>query len=143
MPDGVRGGVRARCSASCALGNSYEVNLTYREHARSRRRPGRRRTCGCARLNPAPYSGYLQHHGVHLLSSSPERYATVDRHRVLEAKPIKGTTPRGADPERGRRRWRARLATDPKFRAENLMIVDLLRNDLSRCASRARVRCRR
>ncbi|CAA9369983.1 MAG: Para-aminobenzoate synthase, aminase component [uncultured Nocardioidaceae bacterium] len=111
------------------LGNSYEVNLTYRERVESELDPVsaylRLRT-----VNPAPYSGYLQHHGVHLLSSSPERFATVDRHRTIEAKPIKGTTPRGATVEEDEEH-RRRLATDPKYRAENLMIVDLMRNDLS------------
>ena len=111
------------------LGNSYEVNLTYRESARSSTDPVST-YLRLRALNPAPYAGYLQHHGVHLLSSSPERYATVDRRRTLEAKPIKGTTPRGETPEEDERQ-RAHLATDPRFRAENLMIVDLMRNDLS------------
>jgi para-aminobenzoate synthetase len=111
------------------LGNSYEVNLTYRESVTAPVDP----VTAYLRLraaNPAPYAGYLQHHGVHLLSSSPERFATIDRERWLETKPIKGTTPRGrttAEDEELRRS----LATDPKYRAENLMIVDLLRNDLS------------
>ena len=115
------------------LGNSYEVNLTYREQIESGVDPvtAYLRLRG---LNPAPYSGYLQHPvaggSVHLLSSSPERFATVDRLRVLEAKPIKGTTPRG-ETEEADEEQRRRLATDPRFRAENLMIVDLLRNDLS------------
>jgi para-aminobenzoate synthetase len=110
------------------LGNSYEVNLTYREQIESGLDPVTA-YLRLRELNPAPYSGYLQHQGVYLLSSSPERYATIDRHRILEAKPIKGTTARGATSEEDRRQ-RDRLA-DPKFRAENLMIVDLLRNDLS------------
>lgn len=110
-------------------GNSYEVNLTYRESLLSAVDP----VTAYLRLrrdNPAPYSGYLQHHGVHLLSSSPERYATVDRHRVLEARPIKGTTPRGRDPEEDAA-LAAHLRADPKLRAENLMITDLIRNDLA------------
>ena len=111
------------------LGNSYEVNLTYREVVATDTDP----VAAYLRLralNPAPYAGYLQHHGTHLLSSSPERFATVDRHRVVETRPIKGTTPRGATPEEDEHH-RRRLATDPKYRAENLMIVDLLRNDLA------------
>jgi para-aminobenzoate synthetase len=111
------------------LGNSYEVNLTYRELLESTVDPVE----AYLRLratNPAPYSGYLQHHGVHLLSSSPERFATVDRHRWIEARPIKGTTLRGDTPDEDEQQ-RARLATDAKYRAENLMIVDLMRNDLS------------
>ena len=109
-------------------GNSSEVNLTYREELDSALDPVAT-YLRLRALNPAPYSGYLQHHGVHLLSSSPERYATIDRHRRLEARPIKGTTPRADDPVADEAE-RARLASDPKFRAENLMIVDLLRNDL-------------
>lgn len=111
------------------LGNSYEVNLTYRETETSPVDPVTT-YLRLRELNAAPYSGYLQHRGVHLLSSSPERFATVDRHRWLEAKPIKGTTPRGAT-EADDVRLRDQLTTDPRFRAENLMIVDLLRNDLS------------
>jgi para-aminobenzoate synthetase len=65
-----------------------------------------------------------------VLSSSPERFATVDRRRWVQTKPIKGTTPRGATAAEDEAN-RVALATDPRFRAENLMIVDLLRNDLS------------
>jgi para-aminobenzoate synthetase len=111
------------------LGNSYEVNLTYRERVTSPIDP----VTAYLRLrdaSPAPYAGYLQHGDLHVLSSSPERFALVDRDRWLETKPIKGTTPRGATPEDDER-LRVSLATDARFRAENLMIVDLLRNDLS------------
>ena len=114
-------------------GNTYEANLTYRDTIDSPLTPPeaylRLRT-----LNPAPYAGVLQHDVVGsrawLLSSSPERYALVTGDRVLETKPIKGTTPRGGTPEEDERH-RASLAGDPRFRAENLMIVDLLRNDVS------------
>ncbi len=109
-------------------GNSYEVNLTYRDQV-----AGGDPLATYLRLratNPAPYAGLLSHRGTHLLSSSPERYATIDRQRWLETKPIKGTTARGETPEQDERRAHE-LASDPRFRAENLMIVDLLRNDLS------------
>ena len=109
-------------------GNSYEVNLTHRLTVESDLDP----VAAYLRLralNPAPYAGFLQHRGRWLLSSSPERYATIDRDRRIETKPVKGTTPRGGTPEEDER-LRHLLATDPKFRAENLMIVDLLRNDV-------------
>ncbi len=110
-------------------GNSYEVNLTYRDQAGTTNDP----LATYLRLrasNPAPYAGLLSHRGTHLLSSSPERYATIGADRWLETKPIKGTTPRGTT-EQDDRRLRDELAHEPRFRAENLMIVDLLRNDLS------------
>ena len=110
-------------------GNSYEVNLTYREALTSPVDPVTA-YLRLRRLSPAPYAGFLQHHGTRLLSSSPERYATVDRHRWLETRPIKGTTPRGRTPAEDAELSRS-LAEDPRYRAENLMIVDLLRNDLS------------
>jgi len=114
-------------------GNSYEVNLTYRIEQESTLGPVEA-YLRLRELNPAPYAGFLQHDvpGARgwLLSSSPERYALVTADRTLETKPIKGTTPRAADPEEDERQ-RVELATHPRFRAENLMIVDLLRNDLS------------
>jgi para-aminobenzoate synthetase len=139
-PAGTHGSERAATPATYAgafdevqrqlrLGNSYEVNLTYREAVGSPVDP----VTAYLRLrssSPAPYAGYMQHDGVHLLSSSPERFATIGRDRWLETKPIKGTTPRGETPDQDTA-LRHSLATDPKFRAENLMIVDLLRNDLS------------
>ena len=118
-----------RVQEQLRLGNTYEVNLTYRREVLSRVDP----VTAYLRLrdlNPAPYAGFLQHDGVRVLSSSPERFATIDRHRWVETKPIKGTTPRG-ETEAEDRRHSHELGTDPRYRAENLMIVDLLRNDLS------------
>jgi para-aminobenzoate synthetase len=114
-------------------GNSYEVNLTHRLSTASDLDPVTA-YLRLRELNPAPYAGFVQHDvpGVRawLLSSSPERYALIGADRTLETKPIKGTTPRGATPDEDEE-LREHLATDPKNRAENLMIVDLLRNDLS------------
>ena len=119
----------ARVQEQLRLGNTYEVNLTYRETVDAEVDP----VDAYLRLrevNPAPYAAYLQHEGVSVLSSSPERFATIDRNRRVETKPIKGTTPRGATAEEDRAHREA-LGSDPRYRAENLMIVDLLRNDLS------------
>ena len=123
----------ARVQEHLHAGNSYEVNLTHRLSRRSDLDPVTA-YLRLRELNPAPYSGFLQHDvggaRAWLLSSSPERYALVTADRHLETKPIKGTTPRGETVEEDEHH-RERLARDPKTRAENLMIVDLLRNDLS------------
>jgi anthranilate/para-aminobenzoate synthase component I len=109
-------------------GNTYETNLTYRVEVASDEPPlsvYRR----LRRTNPAPYAAYLQHDGVAVLSSSPERFARIDD-GWIETRPIKGTTPRDPDPEVDAAQARL-LTTDPRLRAENLIVTDLLRNDLS------------
>jgi para-aminobenzoate synthetase component 1 len=85
-------------------------------------------------LSPSPFAAYLGcGPALALASASPERFLALDRHGRIEARPIKGTRPRGAD-EESDRRARDELAASPKDRAENLMIVDLIRNDLGRVA---------
>lgn len=80
---------------------------------------------------PAPFAAYLDlGQGSALLSASPERFVQCDADGVVETRPIKGTAPRAADPDEDRRNGE-RLAASAKDRAENLMICDLLRNDLS------------
>jgi len=118
----------ARVQEHLNAGDTYEVNLTHRRSVTSYATPVET-YLRLRDLNPAPYAGFLQHRGQWLLSASPERYATVGADRLLETRPIKGTTPRGATPELDAAS-RHQLAADPKFRAENLMIVDLLRNDV-------------
>jgi len=81
------------------------------------------------RVNPAPYSAYLRMQEGAILSSSPERFLRATRDRTVEAKPIKGTARRAAAPGADAAA-RDALARSPKDRAEHLMIVDLLRNDL-------------
>jgi para-aminobenzoate synthetase len=81
------------------------------------------------RRNPVPYGALLQLPGVDILSASPERFVKISADRMAEAKPIKGTRRRGRTSDED-----AQLADDlrtaVKDRAENLMILDLLRNDL-------------
>jgi para-aminobenzoate synthetase len=122
----------ARVQEQLRAGNSYEVNLTYRLSTEADPDPVAT-YLRLRELNPAPYAGCLQHdvdgHRAWLLSSSPERYAVVGADRTIETKPIKGTAPRGDTPEKDAA-LREALARDPKNRAENLMVVDLLRNDI-------------
>lgn len=123
-------------------GNSYEVCLTAQTNARIPN-PSPELFFELYRRqrahNAAPYAAYLRCGDFSVLSSSPERFLSVDEQRNAQTKPIKGTVPRGATPEEdaAAAAW---LRTDEKTRAENLMIVDLLRNDLSTVSDPASVR---
>lgn len=123
-------------------GNSYEVCLTTQTVARIPN-PSPELFFELYRRqrahNSAPYAAYLRCGDFSVLSSSPERFLSVDTHRNAQTKPIKGTIARGATPEEdaAAAAW---LRTDEKTRAENLMIVDLLRNDLSTVSDPASVR---
>jgi para-aminobenzoate synthetase len=120
------------CQEYLAAGESYEICLT-NELAGPRCADALSLHRVLRRVNPAPFAAFLRLGGVEVLSSSPERFLALDRSGGLEAKPIKGTVARGATP-REDREAAARLRSDAKDRAENLMIVDVLRNDLGRVA---------
>ena len=85
------------------------------------------------RRNPAPFASYLRFGGLTVASTSPERFLRIAADGGMRAEPIKGTRRRAADPELDAA-LRRDLATSLKDRAENIMIVDLLRNDLSHFA---------
>ncbi|WFE28060.1 aminodeoxychorismate synthase component I [Solwaraspora sp. WMMD791] len=83
------------------------------------------------RINPAPYAAYLRLDEVAVASTSPERFLRIRPDGRVDASPVKGTAARGGDPGHDEQLRRS-LTTSAKTRAENLMIVDLLRNDLGR-----------
>jgi para-aminobenzoate synthetase component 1 len=113
-------------------GDCYQVNLTQRFSARCTGNPWAVYQL-LRSFNPAPFSAYLNFPQVQILSSSPERFLKVADGGV-ETKPIKGTRPRSPDPAADAAKAQE-LRDSLKDRAENLMIVDLLRNDLGKnCA---------
>ncbi len=120
----------AECRRHLVRGESYEICLTDKLHLPFHDDD----TAFYLRLrraNPAPYAALLRLGDVSVFSSSPERFLRVERDRTVTSKPIKGTAPRDADPVRDAE-LAATLASSAKTQAENLMIVDLLRNDLGR-----------
>ncbi len=120
----------ARSQSALAAGESYEVCLTDQIHTTASPDPWLLYR-GLRRSNPAPFAAYLKLGELAIVSSSPERFLSVDRDRRVMARPIKGTAPRSSDPLEDEA-TRRELSEDEKTFAEHLMIVDLLRNDLGR-----------
>jgi para-aminobenzoate synthetase component I len=118
-------------------GDCFQVNLSQRLLHRATLTPlelyGRLREC-----NAAPFAGYFDLGEFVVASASPERFLRVENSEV-ETRPIKGTRPRGTTPEEDQRRA-AELLQSSKDRAENVMIIDLLRNDLGRVCAYGSIR---
>ncbi|MBF0170097.1 MAG: anthranilate synthase component I family protein, partial [Nitrospinae bacterium] len=127
--DAYRGAVE-RVREYIAAGDVYQVNLSQRFEGASPLAPADA-WLSLRRVSPAPYGAYIALDDGAILSTSPERFLSVDAAGFVESRPIKGTAPRGATPQEDRQRAEA-LAASEKERAENVMIVDLIRNDLSR-----------
>lgn len=118
-------------------GDIYQANLTFPAHF----------TCedpldtylGLRARAKAPFGAYMSIGGRSILCCSPELFFRVEN-GFVEARPMKGTRPRSADPQQDRA-LREELWRSEKDRSENLMILDLLRNDLSRISQPGSVRC--
>ncbi|WP_263264404.1 aminodeoxychorismate synthase component I [Pseudomonas sp. RIT-PI-S] len=128
----------AQVQAYIRAGDTYQINLTRRFAGRCQGDPwgayqALRAAC------PTPYSGFMQVDAhTAILSHSPERFIRVQG-TAVDTRPIKGTRPRRETPEADAAEAAALLASE-KDRAENLMIVDLLRNDLGRSCALGTVR---
>ena len=118
-----------QCQQEIENGESYELCLTNCLDGKTQVDPWEF-YLGLRRRNPAAYAAYVAIGGVTVASSSPEGFLKIDDAGRIVAKPIKGTIGRGKT-EREDVELRERLRQDKKERAENMMIVDLLRHDLS------------
>lgn len=121
------------CLEAIRLGQSYELCLTNSARANEKLEFPLEVYRELRKINPAPFAAYLRFGDLEILSSSPERFLKIDASREMEAKPIKGTAPRGRTPDEDASRA-FDLQNCIKDRAENLMIVDLLRNDMGSIA---------
>lgn len=121
------------CRRCLRDGETYEICLTDALHATTTVSPlAFHRTLRAS--SPAPHAALLQLDDVAVVSASPERFLVIGADGSVETKPIKGTAPRGTTPEEDARAIET-LRSSEKTRSENLMVVDLLRNDLGRvCA---------
>jgi para-aminobenzoate synthetase component I len=122
-----------------SAGDIYQANLTFPIDARATR-DARGLYAQLSRLQAVGYGALIEQDGLPaILSRSPELFFRTDATGQIETRPMKGTMPRDDDPVEDMR-LKAFLGADAKNRAENLMIVDLLRNDISRLAEFGSVR---
>lgn len=132
-----------RVRAYVAAGDVFQVNLShpFRGHMTGADAP-ERLMASLAQASPAPFSAFLRLDEERAVASnSPERFLTLGPDGRVETRPIKGTRPRRDDPGEDAAEAAA-LAASEKDRAENLMIVDLMRNDLARVCAPGSVRVR-
>lgn len=112
-------------------GDFYQANITRKFYGVLAETPGSLALfCRLAERSPAPYSAYIRHGEQAILSASPECFLTIGAEGTLTTRPIKGSARRGVTPEEDEI-LRTGLTSSEKNHAENLMIVDLMRNDLA------------
>lgn len=113
-------------------GDLYQANLTRKFYGEFAEAPDCfqlfKKLC---EVSPAAYSAFIRLDDTSIISSSPEQFLNIDANGQITTRPIKGTAPRGTD-EKSDAELRKKLSESEKDRAENLMIVDLMRNDLAR-----------
>lgn len=118
-----------RIKSYIEAGDCYQINLAQRFSARYNGDPWQAYQ-RLRQIAAAPYSGYMETDHNVVLSLSPERFLNISNRRVTTS-PIKGTMPRSSNPEQDQQ-LAQQLLHSPKDKSENLMIVDLLRNDLGK-----------
>ncbi|MDX8385866.1 MAG: aminodeoxychorismate synthase component I [Gallionella sp.] len=119
----------SQVQAYLKAGDCYQINLAQRFNV-SASGDALEGYLNLRKLNPAPYSAYLNFPNLNIMCASPERFLRVSK-GLVETRPIKGTRPRSDDATQDQR-MADDLRQHHKDRAENLMIVDLLRNDLGK-----------
>ncbi|OXE35378.1 MAG: aminodeoxychorismate synthase component I, partial [Phenylobacterium zucineum] len=119
----------AQAHAAIRRGDVYQICLTNELSAESSIDP-LEAFLRLREANPAPYATFIRFGDTAVVSASPEQFLAIDASGQISSKPIKGTRRRGATDAEDQA-LREELASDPKERAENLMIVDLMRNDFS------------
>lgn len=120
-----------------SAGDCYQVNLAQRFSSAYRGDPWQLYVA-LREVNPSPFGAYLNFAGMQILSSSPEQFLQLRGDKV-QSKPIKGTRPRLGSPRPDQLQIQ-QLSSSKKDRAENLMIVDLLRNDLGKSCQKGTVK---
>lgn len=126
-----------RVQQAIQRGDLYEMNYSMEYYGHDASFDPARAYLHLQRVSPTPFSAFVKLHGVCVMSASPERYL-YKKGRQLVSQPIKGTAPRHSQREQDLMS-RNMLMESEKERAENVMIVDLVRNDLARVASRGSV----
>lgn len=120
------------CRQHIFAGDIFEVCLTHRLSTELSLKPWQLYNRLRA-INPAPFASWLNFSGFQVVSASPERFLSLNNDRLIESRPIKGTRPRGENSGEDRR-LHHELQNSEKDRSENVMIVDLVRNDIGKVA---------